>query len=146
MIYVDTSIIVLLVITEDSGEVVEAMVLKVKPGELTTSLWTQIELGSLVARKLRMGELSAADAEAVRRELRKILDESFRLLLPTAADFATATKFLDIPQDRTAGGRCVSSGDCGESRRQKNMVAGSRIHQGRKAHQVAGERRIEIRR
>ena len=51
-----------------------------------------------MARKLRMGELSAADAEAVRRELRKILDESFRLLLPTAADFATATKFLDIPK------------------------------------------------
>ncbi len=98
MIYLDTSIIVPLVITEDSSAAVEAMVLKVKPGELTTSLWTQIELGSLVARKLRMGELSAADAEAVRRELRKILDESFRLLLPTAADFATATKFFDIPR------------------------------------------------
>jgi predicted nucleic acid-binding protein len=98
MIYLDTSIIVPLVIAEDSSAAVEAMILKVKPGELTTSLWTQIELGSLVARKLRMGELSAADAEAVRRELRKILDESFRLLLPTAADFATATKFLDMPR------------------------------------------------
>ena len=98
MIYLDTSIIVPLVITEDSSAVVEAMILKVKPGELATSLWTQIELGSFVARKLRMGELSAADAEAVRRELRKILDESFRLLSPTAADFATATKFLDIPK------------------------------------------------
>ena len=98
MIYLDTSIIVPLVITEDSSAMVEAMILKVKSGELATSLWTQIELGSLVARKLRMGELSAADAEAVRRELRKILDESFRLLLPTAADFATATKFLDIPK------------------------------------------------
>lgn len=98
MIYLDTSIIVPLVITEDSSAVAEAMIMKVKSGELATSLWTQIELGSLVARKLRMGELSAADAEAVRRELRKILDESFRLLLPTAADFATATKFLDIPR------------------------------------------------
>ena len=98
MIYLDTSFIVPLVITEDSSAVVEAMILKVKSGELATSLWTQIELGSLVARKLRMGELSATDAEAVRRELRKILDESFRLLLPTAADFATATKFLDIPK------------------------------------------------
>lgn len=98
MIYLDTSIIVPLVITEDSSAVAEAMIMKVKSGELATSLWTQIELGSLVARKLRMGELSAADAEAVRRELRKILDESFRLLLPTAADFATATKFLDNPK------------------------------------------------
>jgi predicted nucleic acid-binding protein len=96
MIYLDTSFIAPLVITEDDSAAVEAMVLKVKPGELATSLWTQIELGSLVSRKLRMGELSAA--EAVRRELRKILDESFRLLLPTAADFATATKFLDMPK------------------------------------------------
>ena len=98
MIYLDTSFIVPLVISEDSSAAVETMILKVKSGELATSLWTQIELGSLVARKLRMGELSATDAEAVRRELRKILDESFRLLLPTAADFATATKFLDIPK------------------------------------------------
>lgn len=98
MIYLDTSFIAPLVIAEDSSAVAEAMILKVKSGELATSLWTQIEFGSLVARKLRMGELSAADAEAVRRELRKILHESFRLLLPTAADFATATKFLDIPK------------------------------------------------
>lgn len=98
MIYLDTSFIAPLVIAEHSSAVVEAMILKVKSGEWTTSLWTQIEFGSLVSRKLRMGELSTADAEVVRRELRKILDESFRLLVPTAADFATATKFLEMPK------------------------------------------------
>jgi predicted nucleic acid-binding protein len=98
MIYLDTSFIAPLVISEDASAAVEAAVLKVKPGELTTSLWTQIELASLVARKLRMGELTAAEAQAVRRELHTILDESFRLLVPTATDFATATRFLEMPR------------------------------------------------
>ena len=98
MIYLDTSFIAPLVITEDHSAAVEAMVLKVKPGELATSLWTQIELASLVARKLRMGELSATEAEAVRREFSKILDESFKLFVPAAVDFATAAKFLEMPR------------------------------------------------
>jgi predicted nucleic acid-binding protein len=98
MIYLDTSFIAPLVITEDNSAAVEAMILKVKPGELATSLWTQIEFGSLVARKLRMGDLSAAEAEAIRHEFRKILDESFRLLVPAAADFAAATRFLEMPK------------------------------------------------
>lgn len=98
MIYLDTSFIAPLVITEDDSAAVEATVLKVKPGELATSLWTQVELTSLVARKLRMGELSAAEAEAVRREFSKILDESFKLLTPATVDFVTAAKFLETPK------------------------------------------------
>jgi predicted nucleic acid-binding protein len=98
MIYLDTSFVAPLVIAEESSEAIEATIMKVKPGELATGLWTQIELASLVARKLRMGELSATDADAVRRECKKILDESFKMLLPTAADFATATTFLEIPK------------------------------------------------
>ena len=98
MIYLDTSFIAPLVIAEDGSATVEAMVLKVKPGELATSAWTQIELASLVARKLRMGELSVAEAEAVRHELRTILNESFRLLIPAAADFAVAIRFLEMPR------------------------------------------------
>ena len=98
MIYLDTSFIAPLVITEDGSAAAEAMVLKVKSGELATSSWTQIELASLVARKLRMGELSAAEAEAVRHELRTILNESFRLLMPGAADFAAAIRFLEMPR------------------------------------------------
>ena len=68
MLYLDTSFIAPLVIAEDTSNAVEAFVLKLKPGELATSLWTQVELASLVSRKVRMGELSAAEAEAVCRE------------------------------------------------------------------------------
>lgn len=104
MIYLDTSFIAPLAIAEDSSAAVEAMVMKVKPGELATGLWTRIELASLMARKLRMGELTTTDADAVRLEFLKILEESFKIILPTAADFATATKFLDTPKSSLRAG------------------------------------------
>jgi len=98
MIYLDTSFIAPLVINEKTSDAVEALVIKVKLGELATSMWTQIELASLVARKLRMGEFSASEAESVRREFAHLLDESFQVILPTATDFAVATQFLAVPK------------------------------------------------
>ena len=97
MVYLDTSFIAPLVIAEDSSDAVEAYVLKLKPGEMTTSLWTQVELASLVSRKLRMGEFSGAEADAVRAEFDRVLSESFELLLPKAPDFATAARYLETP-------------------------------------------------
>ena len=104
MIYLDTSFIAPMVIAEDSSEAVEALVMKVNPGELATSLWTQIELASLVARKVRMSELTATEANAVRSEFRKILDESFSIILPTAADFDTARDYLETPKTALRAG------------------------------------------
>ena len=98
MLYLDTSFVAPLVIAEDTSNAVEAFVLKLKPGELATSLWTQVELASLVSRKVRMGELSAAEAEAVRREFERMLSESFELLVPSAADFAAAARYLEVPK------------------------------------------------
>ena len=98
MIYLDTSFIAPLVISEDSSDAIEALVVKVKPGDLATSLWAQIEIASLVARKVRMGELTVAEADAVRSEFRKILNESFSVILPTAADFDTARDYLEMPK------------------------------------------------
>lgn len=94
MIYLDTSFVAPLVIAEDTSDAVEAFVRRIKPGELATSLWTRVELASLVARKHRMGELSESQAKAVRGEFERLLDESFDLLLPAAADFAAAVRFL----------------------------------------------------
>lgn len=96
MVYLDTSFIAPLVIAEALSDAVEAYVLGLKPGELATSLWTRVELASLVARKVRLGELSGSEAGSVRRELDRVLDESFELLLPSAADFVDAAKYLEI--------------------------------------------------
>jgi len=98
MVYLDTSFVAPLVIAENCSDAVEAFVLKVKAGELTTSTWTQVELSSMVSRKVRMGDLSESQAEVVRREFDRLLGESFEILAPTAADFAAATRFLEIPK------------------------------------------------
>jgi hypothetical protein len=45
-----------------------------------------------------MGELSESQAEAVRGEFGRLLDESFDLLLPAAADFSAAARFLALPK------------------------------------------------
>jgi hypothetical protein len=98
MVYLDTSFVAPLFIAEDTSDAVEAAVLKLKPGELTTSLCTQVELASLVSRKVRMGELSPSAADAVRREFERVLGESFEMVLPTGADFVTASKYLETPK------------------------------------------------
>lgn len=104
MIYLDTSFIAPLVISEDSSDAVEAFVLQLKPGELATSAWTQVELASLVARKLRMGELTQSQAETVRHEFERLLDESFELLLPDGAAFGAAAKFIALPKIKLRAG------------------------------------------
>ncbi len=98
MIYLDTSFAAPLVIAEDTSDAVEAFVRRIKPGELATSLWTEVELASLLARKQRMGELSEFQAQAVRGQFERLLEESFALVLPAAADYALAAKFLAEPK------------------------------------------------
>jgi predicted nucleic acid-binding protein len=98
MIYLDTSFIAPLVIAEDASDAVEAYVLKVKSGDLATSLWTQVELSSLVARKVRMGEVPESDADELWRKFDLVLGEYFELIVPAAADFATAARYLEVPR------------------------------------------------
>jgi hypothetical protein len=97
MVYLDTSFLAPLVNAEKFSDAVEALVLKMKPGELATSLWTQVEFRSLVSRKIRMNEFSAPQAEAVRRECDRLLGESFEMLAPTPADYAQASMYLESP-------------------------------------------------
>lgn len=98
MIYLDMSFIAPLVINEPHSTAVETRLSKVKPGELVTSCWTQVEFAGLIARKLQMGELDAAEAAAVRTEFQEILDESFVVILPTVADYHAARDYLEIPR------------------------------------------------
>lgn len=104
MIYLDTSFVTPLVIAENSSNAVEAFVLNIKAGELATSLWTRVELASLVSRKVRMGELTPAQAHAVRSEFDRLLSDSFEVLAPTAADFEKAVEYLDAPKTALRSG------------------------------------------
>lgn len=98
MIYLDTSALAPLVIAEAESDAMEARLRRIKPGELVTSQWAQVEMASLVARKLRMNELTEAQAEAVRHQFSLVLDESFELLTPDRTDYATASEYLAVPR------------------------------------------------
>lgn len=98
MLYLDTSFVAPLVIAEAASDAVEAFVLNLPPGELMTSIWTRVELASLVARKLRMRQLSPGEAQAIHREFVEMLNETFDVLVPTTRDFETAAGYLEVPR------------------------------------------------
>jgi uncharacterized protein len=97
MVYLDTSFIAPLVITEPSSGTVESVVLKIRAGAMATGKWTEVEVASLIARKVRMKQLTARDADAIRVKFAEVLQVHFHVLLPTAADYESATHYLQIP-------------------------------------------------
>ena len=98
MIYLDTSFIAPLIIAESGSEQAENLISKSKPGDLATSLWTQVEFAGLLARKVLIGELTRQQAASVRNEFRTMLNETFRVIVPTATDFDTARDYLEVPK------------------------------------------------
>ncbi len=68
MLYCDTSFLAPLFLEESASPRIEAFVRALPAGNLGISHWTRVEFSSLLAREVRMGGLSAADALAVDRE------------------------------------------------------------------------------
>lgn len=95
MYYCDTSFVTPLVLPESASDALAAFLTKSRPRELAVSLWTNVEFASLVSRRLRMGELTEREAELARSAFRGMVARSYRILLPSAADYALAAKFLE---------------------------------------------------
>ncbi len=100
MVYLDTSFLAPLAIPEDTSDLVERYLQRLEPGSLCTSLWTPVELASLLARRQRMGDFDGEQAERIRAAFDRVLGESLHLLVPTAEDFVTAT---DLLRDHASG-------------------------------------------
>jgi hypothetical protein len=99
-VYLDTSFLAPLAIPEDTSDLVERYLQRLEPGLLCTSLWTRVELASLLARRQRMGDFDGEQAERIRAAFDRVLGESLHLLVPTAEDFVTAT---DLLRDHASG-------------------------------------------
>ena len=95
MYYCDTSFVTPLVLPESASDALTAFLKKSRPRELAVSLWTNLEFASLVSRRLRMGELTERQAELARDVYRGMVARSYRVLLPAAADYDLAAKFLE---------------------------------------------------
>ena len=104
MIYLDTSFLAPLVVAEESSDQVETTLGRLPAGSVATSLWTLVEFSSLIGRRIRMRDFSAAQAARVRSKFRQLIDTSCVLLVPGAADFSLAVDLLKNYRTGLRGG------------------------------------------
>ncbi len=97
MIYFDTSFLTPLFLEEPMSEAVERFIASLPVAELSTSHWTRVEFSSLLAREVRMGGLSEADARGADVAFESAIGESFQMLTPTPSDFDRAKALLARP-------------------------------------------------
>lgn len=94
MIYVDTSFLAPYYIEEDTSDRVEEVIFNISVDRLAISDWTQVEFASLLARRLRMGEISQETLREVMTVFDLELRESYAVFAVSRADFEVATRFL----------------------------------------------------
>ena len=94
MRYFDTSFLVPLVIPEATSESVIACFQGFSTDDFAVSDWTRVELASMLAREVRMGDLNPAAATQAARMFESMIAESFTVLLPDRKDFNTARDWL----------------------------------------------------
>jgi hypothetical protein len=94
MVYLDTSFVAPLVLEESTSRDVERFIRRLPAGEPAVRHWTRVEFSSLLAREVRMGGLAPDVARKVDREFEAIIEESFQVLKPEAADFERGKRLL----------------------------------------------------
>lgn len=94
MLYFDTSFLAPLFLPESTSDKVTAFFRRLPVGKLASSQWTRVEFSSLIARKVRMGELNAEAAARAGARFEAMAAESLAVLLPSIEDFALAKRYL----------------------------------------------------
>lgn len=99
MIYIDTSFLAPFYINEATSEAVEAYLRSQPTEQLSISEWTRVEFASLIARRVRMGELDTDEVALIFQAFEADCDKSYTVLKLSSADFQAAT--LLLRQDKT---------------------------------------------
>ena len=94
MLYFDTSFLAPLILPESTSARITKFVRRLSAVELAVSHWTKIEFSSLIARKVRTGELSAEEAARAGARFEIMAGDSFAVFLPDADDFGLAKRYL----------------------------------------------------
>lgn len=94
MVYFDTSFLTPLFLEESTSEAVEGFISGLPVAELSTSHWTRVEFSSLLAREVRMGGLSEAEARSIDAAFETTIGETFHMLTPVLDDFNRAKTLL----------------------------------------------------
>jgi hypothetical protein len=94
MYYFDTSFLAPLILEEATSTRVEAFIARLPAGTLYVSDRTRLEFSSLLAREVRMGGLTDRDARAAEERFGQLVEESCRVITPSAADFDLARGYV----------------------------------------------------
>lgn len=104
MVYFDTSFLVPLFQEEATTPSVERFMRRLPAGDASISHWTKVEFSSLLARDVRMGNLTADQATSAKAKFDTVVGEAFVTLSPEVNDFTLATKFVNNHQTGLRGG------------------------------------------
>ena len=94
MRYFDTSFPVPLILPEDTSESIAAFLERLSGEDLAVSHWTRVEFASLLARKVRMGDLNSTAAFQAGSQFETLVSRSFIVFLPNRDDFDRARDWL----------------------------------------------------
>jgi uncharacterized protein len=94
MRYFDTSFLTPLIREEKTSSRVARFVVGLTTGELAISLWTEVEVASLLARDVRMGVITGDEAKNADALFEDIVRQSFVVVSPSVDDYALARHHL----------------------------------------------------
>lgn len=109
MIYLDTSIVVPLVVLEEKSVAIRRWIGSVGDDALAISDWTTTELASALSLKVRSRHLTIAQAAEGRRVFAATA-ENLIVFTPTHADFARAADYLGNPASGLRAGDALHLG------------------------------------
>jgi predicted nucleic acid-binding protein len=94
VIYFDTSFLAALILPEATSAKVATFVRNLPAANQTVSHWGRVEFSSVLARKVRTGELDAEGAVRADARFEDMMGELFAVILPAADDFGLAKHYL----------------------------------------------------
>jgi uncharacterized protein len=94
MRYFDTSFLTPLIREEKTSAHVTRFVAELTTKELAISLWTEVEVASLLARDVRMGIITGDEAKKADALFEDMVRQSFVVVSPGGDDYALARRHL----------------------------------------------------
>ena len=116
MLYFDTSFLAPLFLPESTSSVVEHFVRNLPGVNLTVSHWGLVEFSSILARKVRTGELDVEGALRADASFEDMMEQSFAIILPNADDFGLAKRYLARFETGLRGGDALHLAIAGNRR------------------------------
>jgi uncharacterized protein len=95
MIYIDTSVLVPLLMPEARSMVVRAWFRRLDFADAAVSAWTIVEFASALGVKVRSRAASAEAAAHANAAFQRLARKSLGIVVPTHRDFLDATRYLE---------------------------------------------------